>query len=317
MNDQPHDDDQPDDDPVPTSGRRGEPSWVREPAGDRLVESNWLFRLRVERFRSRRTGEAHDYYVVHLADAVNVVALTPDGQVLLVEQFRAGSGRDSLEPPGGLIDQGEDVLQAAERELLEETGYRGDPPLLLGTVWSNPSILSSRISTVVVANARPVADPRPEHGEEVRVHLVPARRLPAMIRNGEIGHALAVQGLLWWLVSEIPDSPLELPAIEGRGGQVRIVQLMMLVLLVALLLAAARILTQIPPHLAFVPVLVLALPVALFIQRSWLDPPVRAILLRDNIRPGRILSRLLALLGLTAVIVLAGLTGLAMVEALL
>ncbi len=97
---------------------------------------------------------------MHLADAVSVIALTPDRQVVLVRQFRAGSGRDSLETPGGLLDPGEDPLAAGARELLEETGYAGDPPELLGTVWSNPSIMTSRTTTIVVANARRVAERR-------------------------------------------------------------------------------------------------------------------------------------------------------------
>ena len=123
------------------------PSWVREAEGaaDTTIEENWLFRLRRERFRSRTSGKVHDYFVMHLADAVNVIALTPDDQVVLVRQFRAGSARDSLEPPGGLLDPGEDPCAAGARELLEETGYAGDAAVLLGSVWSNPSILSSRI----------------------------------------------------------------------------------------------------------------------------------------------------------------------------
>jgi len=108
-----------------------QPSWVRTAGGthDQLLEENWLFRLRKERFESRHTGKVHDYYVLDLADAVHVVALTPDGEVLLVRQFRAGSGRDSLEIPGGLVDPGEDPCTAGARELLEETGYAGDPPV--------------------------------------------------------------------------------------------------------------------------------------------------------------------------------------------
>src|SRR3954452_15595007 len=101
-----------------------DPSWTRDDAEtDRTLEENWLFRLRRERFRSRLSGKAHDYYVIHLADAVNVIALTPDRRVVLVRQFRAGSNADSLEPPGGLLEEGEDPREAGARELLEETGY--------------------------------------------------------------------------------------------------------------------------------------------------------------------------------------------------
>ena len=178
------------------------PSWVRAGDGqhDQTIEENWLFRLRKERFQSRRSGKVHDFYVVHLADAVHVVALTPDDEVLLVRQFRAGSGRDSLEIPGGLVDPGEDPCTAGARELLEETGYAGDPPEFLGTLWSNPSLLTSRISTIVIRNVRPVAEPDPDHHEELtdrtrpRAGDPPAHpRRPDRPRAGGRGAALVVR----------------------------------------------------------------------------------------------------------------------------
>lgn len=178
-----------------------EASWVREPGvdEDRTLEENWLFRLRRERFLSRLSGRVHHYYVMHLADAVNVIAVTPDQQVVLVRQFRAGSGRDSLETPGGLIDSGEEAATAGARELLEETGYEGDPPVTLGTVWSNPSIMTSKSTTILITNARRVAEPKLDHNEEVAVELVPAAEVPEMIQDGRIDHSLVVCGLLWWL----------------------------------------------------------------------------------------------------------------------
>ena len=182
------------------------PSWVRVGQGrhDVTIEENWLFRLRKERFQSRQSGKVHDYYVAHLADAVHVIALTPDDQVLLVRQFRAGSGADSLEIPGGLVDPGEDPCTAGARELLEETGHAGDPPEFLSTVWSNPSLLTSRISTIVIRNARPVAEPDPDHNEELKIERAPAREIPRLIREGRIDHALVVAGLLWWLGTRTP-----------------------------------------------------------------------------------------------------------------
>ncbi len=158
--------------------------------------------LRRERFRSRRTGKIHDYYLIHLADAVNVVALTPERNVILVRQFRAGSNTDSLETPGGLLDPGEDPLVAGVRELQEETGYVGEAPVLLGSVWSNASMLTSRTWFLLVANALPVAEPKLDPSEEVSVELAPAAAIPGMIQRGEIHHALAVCALLWWLVRD-------------------------------------------------------------------------------------------------------------------
>lgn len=177
-----------------------EPSWLPEPESDRTIEENWLFRLRRERYRSRNSGQAHDYYVLHLADAVSVVATTEDRRLILVRQFRAGSGKDSLETPGGLLNPGEGPLSAGPRELLEETGYAGDPPVSLGTVWSNPSLMTSKITTIAIANARKVAEPALDHGEEVDVELVPVADVLAMIHDGRIDHALSVLGLYAWLL---------------------------------------------------------------------------------------------------------------------
>ncbi|WP_422927312.1 NUDIX hydrolase [Singulisphaera sp. PoT] len=185
-----------------------ESSWVREPGeGDVSLEENWLFRLRRERYRSRESGRAHAFYVMHLADAVTVIASTPDEQVLFVRQFRAGSAADSLETPGGLVDPGEDALTAASRELLEETGYAGDPPILLGSVWTNPSILTSKTIIVLITNARKVADLKLDHGEELTVEPVPSASIPAMILDGRIDHGIVVCGLLWWIARN-PGGPL-------------------------------------------------------------------------------------------------------------
>lgn len=178
-----------------------EPSWIPDGDGghDRTIERNWLFHLASRRFRSRGSGKTHDFYVMDLTSAVHVVAVTPRNEVVLVRQFRAGSGRDSLETPGGLLEPGEDPCTAGPRELLEETGYAGDPPVSLGTVWSNPAITTSRSTTIWVRNARPVAEPILDPTEELKIELAPASAIRAMIRDGRIDHALVVCGLLRWL----------------------------------------------------------------------------------------------------------------------
>jgi 8-oxo-dGTP pyrophosphatase MutT (NUDIX family) len=178
-----------------------EPSWISDGAGahDRTLADNWMLRLRSERFRSRTTGKVHDYFVAHMSDGVHVVTVTPDQQLVMVRQFRAGSRRDSLETPGGLLEPGEDPCAAGARELLEETGYAGDPPELVGTLWPNPALLTMRITTIVVRNAHRIAEPHPDQSEELAIELVLIRDIPTLIETGRIDHAVCVAGLLWWL----------------------------------------------------------------------------------------------------------------------
>ena len=177
------------------------PSWtpVDDGAHDETLVETWLFRLRRERFQSRKSGKIHDYYVTHIADGVHVIALTTDQRMVMVRQFRAGSRRDSLETPGGLLDAGEDACAAGARELLEETGYAGDPPELLGTIYPIPALLSMRISTILIRNARPVAEPHLDPGEELALELVPVSEIPELITSGRVDHGACVVGLLWWL----------------------------------------------------------------------------------------------------------------------
>ena len=182
-------------DPITTA------SWISDEAGahDQTLVENWVLRLRRERFRSRKSGKAHDYYVAYLTDGVHVVAVTPEDQLIMVRQFRVGSHCDGLETPGGLLETGEDPCSAGARELLEETGYAGDRPELLGTIWPNPGLLTQRITTIVIRNARRIAEPRPDQTEELTIELVPVSRVPSLIKQGLVQHGVCVAGLLWWM----------------------------------------------------------------------------------------------------------------------
>ncbi len=273
------------------------PSWQPLAQSESVIEENWLFKLRRVGHRSRQSGREHDFYVMDLADAVTVIALTPDNRVILVRQFRAGSGRDGLEPPGGLIDAGEDADQAAARELLEETGYAGETPLVLGTCYANPSILTQRITTVLIKNARLVAPPAPDDHEEVEVLEVPASVIPWMLREGRIHHALAVQGLLLWLASQIPGTPWELPesALRKRW-QFNIKALLYLIMICALFCGAVRFLGRAGTLVAAV----ILIPSGLAWLSYKVDERRNAILLR-GLRHTRevLLIRTFAVVGMT------------------
>ena len=85
------------------------------------------------------------------------------------------------------------------RELLEETGYAGDPPKLLSSVSPNPGLIAQRVSTIIIHNAKQICDPRPDQTEELSIELVPVSRLCSFIKQGKIEHGICLAGVLWWL----------------------------------------------------------------------------------------------------------------------
>jgi 8-oxo-dGTP pyrophosphatase MutT (NUDIX family) len=175
-------------------------SWEREAAGDHdeTLAETWLLRLRRERFRSRKSGKTHDFYVAYLPDSVHVIALTPANEIVMVRQFRAGLGRDCLETPGGLLEPGEDPCAAGARELLEETGYAGERPGLLGILAPSPGLLAQRVSTIVIRDVRRTAAPVPDQSEELEIELIPVASALELMKQGRIENAMVVAGLLLW-----------------------------------------------------------------------------------------------------------------------
>jgi 8-oxo-dGTP pyrophosphatase MutT (NUDIX family) len=164
----------------------------------KVLQSCRVFQLKNERYRSPRTGQEHEFYILDSSDWVNVVPLTADGKVILVKQYRFGTKELSLEIPGGMLDHGDTPARAASRELLEETGYAGDEPILLGKVNSNPAIHTNRCYTYLIRNVIFRNPPRQDTTEDIEVQKVPLSQIPQLIREGKITHALVIAAFYWF-----------------------------------------------------------------------------------------------------------------------
>jgi ADP-ribose pyrophosphatase len=152
-----------------------------------------IFKMRRDVRRSPRTGAEHSFFVLQSPDWVNVVALTPENQVVMIHQFRHGTERVTLEIPGGMVDPHEnDPAETARRELLEETGYAAEQVIHIGTVHPNPAFLDNTCYTYLALNARWQQEPQFDGAEDIAVELVPIEAIAGMVGNGRITHALVV-----------------------------------------------------------------------------------------------------------------------------
>ena len=166
------------------------------------LEDCRVFRVRRSLARSPATGRVHPFFRLDAADWVNVVPVTKDGHVVMVRQYRIGADAVTLEIPGGIVDPGETPIEAAARELLEETGHRAERIEALGALNPNPALFGNRVHSFVARGVTPAALVRNGETEETVVELVPLAEIPERVRAGEIDHALVVAAFHWLALAE-------------------------------------------------------------------------------------------------------------------
>ncbi len=158
-----------------------------------------IFSIRSDRVISPRTQQEQEVYVIDCANWVNVIAVTPDQHLVMIEQYRHGSTTVELEIPGGMMDaQDTSSVAAGVRELREETGYEGEHPRLIGRVFPNPAIMSNVCSTIMLENCRCLHPVQFDHGEDLVTRLVPVADLPQLVATGKIQHSLVVVALYFF-----------------------------------------------------------------------------------------------------------------------
>ncbi len=178
------------------SGQSAPARW--EMLDDQLLQPCRVWELRERRYRHPKNGKEGDFYYINSRDWAIVVARTVNGEIVLVRQFRWGCDDLSWELPGGIVDTGEDPVEAGLRELQEETGYVAASGRLLGHCQPNPAILNNRCHLILAEGCRLSGEGTSwdEH-EEMEVRVLPEAEVFEWARTGKIGHALALVGLFY------------------------------------------------------------------------------------------------------------------------
>jgi 8-oxo-dGTP pyrophosphatase MutT (NUDIX family) len=157
-----------------------------------------VFDLHIQRMRSQRSGAEGDFVVLDCPNACNVIAVTEDQQLVLVRQYRFGLGRETLEFPAGMVEADEDPLLAAQRELLEETGFGEGEWSYLGETAFNAAFQNNKIYSFFAKDVRLVDVQKLDHDEDIDVILYPFADLPQLIEEGKLNHAVMLSALYWY-----------------------------------------------------------------------------------------------------------------------
>lgn len=169
------------------------------------VESNRVFRVRKDTALSPVTGKEHDFHVIDAPDWVNVVAVTTGGDIVLIKQYRHGIRSVTIEVPGGMIDPGESPLEAAKRELLEETGYEAQSWQLIGQVVPNPAIQDNRCYTYLAGSAVKIKEPEFDNTEDIETYTAAANDVTSMVKEGKITHSLVLDAFYFYHLHLLSD----------------------------------------------------------------------------------------------------------------
>lgn len=142
-------------------------------------------------------GEINDeYYIIEYPTWVNVIAITEEGKFVMVEQYRPGLDGIFIELCAGVAEEGEEPMEAARRELLEETGFGGGEWKLNTVVSANPGSFNNLSYSFIATGVKPVGERHLDRTEDLSVHLLDESEVLAMLERDEMKQAL-MTSTLW------------------------------------------------------------------------------------------------------------------------
>lgn len=143
------------------------------------------------------SGKESDFFVIKTNDWVQAIGVTENKELILIQQYRFGTDSLSWEVPGGVIDKGESPVDAAVRELKEETGFIGKKNTLLAHNWPNPAILNNTVYFVLIEGCHPIGETAWDEHEELAIKTVPLSEVDTLIAKGTFNHSVTMNSLYY------------------------------------------------------------------------------------------------------------------------
>lgn len=161
----------------------------------KILESRYLIRrpwltARVDKVELPNGMVHPEYYVLEYPTWVNIIAVTTDGRFVMVEQYRHGLGDVFTELVAGVAEKGEEPLQAARRELLEETGFGGGEWQLYTVLSANPGSMNNLTYTFLATGVEKISAQHLDETEDIAVRLLTTDEVKAMLLSDEMKQSL-------------------------------------------------------------------------------------------------------------------------------
>lgn len=172
-----------------------------------VIESHYLHKepwltMRMDSVRLPNGKNIDDFYIWEYPPWLNIIAITQNDDIVLIRQYRHGIGKVSFELPAGVHDKpGESLLEAAKRELLEETGYGGGIWVKWMELSANPALQTNITHTFLATGVTQISTQQLDETEEITVHPVTIQELKALVEEGEIIQALHAAPIIKYLCS--------------------------------------------------------------------------------------------------------------------
>lgn len=154
-----------------------------------LNKGTWM-NLREEKVQLPSGAIIPEWFILEFPDWINVIAITKDGNFVMEDQYRHGIGETHYELVAGVIDAGETPLEAAQRELSEETGYGGGKWELFMTLSPNPTNHTNRSYTFLATGVEKLSEQHQEKTEDIHVDIFSRTDVKQLLESGEIIQAL-------------------------------------------------------------------------------------------------------------------------------